>query len=100
MYIPTADEFISPDEIPVSSNYLGYTLFAILLLFAGAVSLYLRSRYPCLTLRELNKKEESLDNAYTRALKAEDILLYGSKLEDIAWRRFEYAIFSFSDSEQ
>ncbi|KAI3606393.1 hypothetical protein WG66_009628 [Moniliophthora roreri] len=92
MYIPTADESISPDEIPVSSDYLGYGFFAIFVLFISAVSLYLRCRYPCLTLQEMNKKEEGLDNAYTRTLKAEDLLLYGSKLEDIARRRFKYVL--------
>ncbi|KAI3606395.1 hypothetical protein WG66_009618 [Moniliophthora roreri] len=83
-----ADESISPDGILISSDYLGYGLFVTLALFISTMSLYLRCRYPCLTLQEMNKKEENLDNAYTRTLKAEDLLLYGSKLEDIARRRF------------
>ncbi|KAK7041477.1 40S ribosomal protein S6 [Paramarasmius palmivorus] len=65
-----------------TTNYTFYGLCALIILTVPAAFWsYLRSQYPCLTLAELNKKENHLDDVFNRAPKV-IIRPYGIQLEN------------------
>ncbi|ESK91972.1 hypothetical protein Moror_10398 [Moniliophthora roreri MCA 2997] len=93
MFLPTtrgsAPDLIETASTAASNGYLVYGLILLTVTFIFAVRKYLRSRFPCLTVADLDEKEKILIEVHGRAPKVDDLPCYAREQEELARRLLE-----------